>query len=49
MRRALTLVQLLIVGIVILAPLLWMVLASFKASDDVTAYPPALFFVPTTA
>jgi multiple sugar transport system permease protein len=45
--RALTIVQLLLVGIVILAPLLWMVLASFKASDDVTAYPPTLFFTPT--
>lgn len=45
--RALTVVQLGIVGIVILAPLAWMVLASFKSSQDVTAYPPTLVFSPT--
>ena len=45
--RALTVLQLAIVGIVILAPLAWMVLASFKSSQDVTAYPPSLIFAPT--
>lgn len=45
--RALTTAQLALVGIVILAPLAWMVLSSFKSSDDVTAYPPSLLFTPT--
>jgi multiple sugar transport system permease protein len=45
--RALTVLQLLLVAVVILAPLAWMVLSSFKASDDVTAYPPTLIFPPT--
>jgi multiple sugar transport system permease protein len=33
--------------IVFIAPMLWMVMASFKNSNDVTAYPPTLFFHPT--
>ena len=33
--------------IVFVAPMLWMLLASFKSSIDVTAYPPTLFFQPT--
>ena len=37
--RALTVLQLGLVGIIILAPLAWMVLASFKSSLDVTAHP----------
>jgi len=45
--RLLTVLQLGIVGIVILAPLGWMVLSSFKSSQDVTAYPPSLIFTPT--
>ena len=45
--RALTVLQLAIVGIIILTPLAWMVLASFKSSQDVTAYPPSLIFAPT--
>ena len=45
--RALTIVQLGIVGVIIVTPLLWMVLSSFKSSGDVTAYPPTLFFAPT--
>lgn len=45
--RLLTVLQLALVGIVILAPLIWMVLSSFKNSADVTAYPPSLVFTPT--
>ena len=45
--RALSIMQLLLVGIVIVAPLLWMVMSSFKSSDDVTAYPPTFLFTPT--
>jgi multiple sugar transport system permease protein len=33
--------------IIFLVPMLWMLMASFKASNDVTAYPPTLFFKPT--
>lgn len=39
--------QLLLVGLVILAPIAWMVLSSFKPSAQVTAYPPTLVFSPT--
>ena len=45
--RVLTVVQLIGVGIVIMAPLAWMVLSSFKSSFAVTAYPPTLIFTPT--
>jgi multiple sugar transport system permease protein len=45
--RALTILQLVIVAILILLPLVWMVMSSFKSSDQVTAYPPALLFRPT--
>lgn len=45
--RWLNTLQLLAVGTVIVAPLAWMVLSSFKSSADVTAYPPALLFPPT--
>ena len=45
--RALNVVQLVLVGIIIVTPLLWMVASSFKSSADVTAYPPTLFFAPT--
>lgn len=47
--RALTILQLVIVSILILLPLIWMVLSSFKSSDQVTAYPPAFLFHPTLA
>lgn len=40
-------VQIIIVCIIFLAPMLWMLLASFKSSNDVTAYPPTLLFQPT--
>ena len=45
--RILNAVQLVIAGIVIMAPVLWMVLSSFKPSFEVTAYPPTLIFSPT--
>lgn len=45
----LTILQLVVVAIVILAPLVWMVLSSFKTSEQVTAYPPELLFHPTLA
>lgn len=45
--RVLSVVQLTIVGVVILVPLAWMVLSSFKSSADVTAYPPTIVFSPT--
>ena len=33
--------------VIFLVPMLWMLMASFKSSIDVTAYPPTLFFKPT--
>ncbi|OWT64030.1 carbohydrate ABC transporter permease [Candidimonas nitroreducens] len=45
--RYLTVLQLLAVACVILLPVAWMVLSSFKPSADVTAYPPTLVFSPT--
>ena len=39
--------QLLVIGLVIIIPVAWMVLSSFKPSSEVTAYPPKLFFAPT--
>ncbi len=45
--RLLNIAQLTLIGIVILAPLAWMLLSSFKSSFEVTAYPPTLFFRPT--
>ncbi len=45
--RVLTVVQLVCVGVVIMTPLAWMVLSSFKSSAEVTAYPPTLIFSPT--
>ena len=40
-------VQLAIAGVIIMAPVVWMVLSSFKPSFEVTAYPPTLIFSPT--
>lgn len=40
-------VLLMVAGIIVVAPTLWMVLSSFKFSHEVTAYPPTLFFTPT--
>lgn len=41
-------IQLLIVGLIIVAPIYWMVSSSLKPSAEVTAYPPELiFFDPT--
>ncbi len=39
--------QTLIACVIFLVPLLWMLLSSFKSSNDVVAYPPKLFFTPT--
>jgi multiple sugar transport system permease protein len=45
--RATTRLQLAVILFVILAPVVWLALSSFKQSTDVTAYPPRLFFEPT--
>ena len=45
--RLMNTVQLAIAGVVIMAPVVWMVLSSFKPSFEVTAYPPTLIFSPT--
>jgi multiple sugar transport system permease protein len=45
--RRLNTLQLVIAGIVIMAPVAWMALSSFKPSFAVTAYPPTLLFSPT--
>ena len=45
--RIMNTVQLAIAGVVIMAPVVWMVLSSFKPSFEVTAYPPTLIFSPT--
>jgi multiple sugar transport system permease protein len=45
--RRLNLLQIAIVAFMILAPIAWMVLGSFKPSSEVTAYPPKLWFAPT--
>jgi multiple sugar transport system permease protein len=47
--RWLNTVQLVIAGVLIMAPTVWMVLSSFKPSFEVTAYPPTLVFSPTLA
>jgi multiple sugar transport system permease protein len=45
--RRLNTLQLIVAGVIIMAPLVWMVLSSLKPSFEVTAYPPTLFFSPT--
>ena len=45
--RRLNTLQLIIAGVVIMAPVVWMALSSFKPSFEVTAYPPTLSFSPT--
>src|SRR6266446_4418913 len=45
--RCLNLLQLVLAGIIIMTPTVWMVLSSFKPSFEVTAYPPTLIFAPT--
>ena len=45
--RRLNTLQLVLAGIIIMAPVVWMVLSSFKPSFEVTAYPPTLIFSPT--
>jgi multiple sugar transport system permease protein len=45
--RILNTAQLVIAGIILMAPVIWMVLASFKPSFEVTAYPPTVIFSPT--
>ena len=45
--RHLNLLQLVLAGILIMTPTVWMVLSSLKPSFEVTAYPPTLIFSPT--
>jgi multiple sugar transport system permease protein len=45
--RRLNLLQIAVVALLILMPIAWMVLSSFKPSAEVTAYPPKLWFAPT--
>src|SRR5947209_16277342 len=45
--RWLNTLQLVLAGVLIMAPTVWMVLSSFKPSFEVTAYPPTLLFSPT--
>jgi multiple sugar transport system permease protein len=45
--RRLNTLQLTLAGIIIMAPVVWMVLSSFKPSFEVTTYPPTLIFSPT--
>ena len=45
--QRLNLLQIFIVAAMILAPIAWMVICSFKPSAEVTAYPPTLWFMPT--
>jgi multiple sugar transport system permease protein len=45
--RWLNTLQLIVAGFVIMAPVVWMALSSFKPSFEVTAYPPTLLFSPT--
>lgn len=45
--RWLNIAQLLVAGLVILAPTLFMIAASFEPSFKITAYPPAFLFEPT--
>src|ERR1700751_5244150 len=45
--RRLNTLQLVLAGFIIMAPVAWMVLSSFKPSFEVTAYPPTLIFSPT--
>jgi multiple sugar transport system permease protein len=46
--RRLNTLQLIVAGVIIMAPVVWMALSSFKPSFEVTAYPPTLLFSPTT-
>lgn len=45
--RRLNTLQIAFVAVLILLPIAWMVLSSFKPSSQVTAYPPKLIFSPT--
>jgi multiple sugar transport system permease protein len=45
--QRLNLLQIALVALLILMPIAWMVLSSFKPSAEVTAYPPTLWFSPT--
>jgi multiple sugar transport system permease protein len=45
--RRLNTLQLIVAGVIIMAPVVWMALSSFKPSFEVTAYPPTLLFSPT--
>jgi multiple sugar transport system permease protein len=45
--RRLNTLQLIVAGVIIMAPVVWMALSAFKPSFEVTAYPPTLLFSPT--
>jgi multiple sugar transport system permease protein len=45
--RILNTMQLVLAGVILMAPVVWMILSSFKPSFEVTAYPPTLIFSPT--
>lgn len=46
-RALFTVLQVLVVALLLLAPVLWMVLSSLKLPTEVTQYPPSLAFKPT--
>jgi multiple sugar transport system permease protein len=45
--RRLNTLQLIVAGVIIMAPVVWMALSALKPSFEVTAYPPTLLFSPT--
>ncbi len=47
LSKSVLVLQIMAACIVFLAPMLWMLMASFKSSNAVTAYPPTLLFRPT--
>lgn len=47
LQRVSLLLQIGFAGLVLLAPVAWMVMSSLKRSTDVAKYPPVLFFTPT--
>ena len=49
LSTALTYAQFTLVSLVIVVPVAWMLVSSFKTSAEVTAYPPRLLFRPTLA
>lgn len=47
LNKPLIYLQYLVVFLIIMTPIVWMVLSSFKPSNAVVSYPPKLFFTPT--